>query len=186
MQCSSRPQFRDSHCAIQHFPPSVRRHLPSYFARNLQKLSSFPFRFAGRVTPRKTRFAAAPQNPYPILIRPIFAIFSTAYMMPVSDLPHNRDLQIGGRLRVRVFCSEQAHFEKCRPPNLMRMLSTENSYSSSSSDLKVPNALSLNKTSRDSLTRLNLFLRSIFFIANDEKKFPFFSPNGFTVNSQPH
>ena len=28
-----------------------------------------------------------------------------------------------GRLRVRIFCSEQAHFEKCQPPNLMRMLS---------------------------------------------------------------
>ena len=37
------------------------------------------------------------------------------------------------------FCSEHAHFEKCRPPNLMR-----NSYSlsSSSSDLKVPNVRS--------------------------------------------
>ena len=29
----------------------------------------------------------------------------------------NRDLLMGGRgrLRVRVFCSEHAHFEKCRP-----------------------------------------------------------------------
>ena len=38
------------------------------------------------------------------------------------------------------FCSEHAHFEKCRSPNLMRMLSTEKPYwySSSSSDLKVP------------------------------------------------
>ena len=30
---------------------------------------------------------------------------------------------------VQVFCSEHAHFKKCRPPNLMRMFSTENSYS---------------------------------------------------------
>ena len=38
-------------------------------------------------------------------------------------------------VRVRVFRSEHAHFEKCRPRNLMRVLRTENSYS----DLKVPN-----------------------------------------------
>ena len=41
------------------------------------------------------------------------------------------DLQIGvrGRLRVRVSSSEHAHFEISRPPNLKRVLSTENSYS---------------------------------------------------------
>ena len=41
------------------------------------------------------------------------------------------DLQIGvrGRLRVRVLTSEHAHFENFRPPNLKRVLSTENSYS---------------------------------------------------------
>ena len=41
------------------------------------------------------------------------------------------DLQIGvrGRLRVRVLSSEHAHFENSRPPNLKRVLSTENSYS---------------------------------------------------------
>ena len=41
------------------------------------------------------------------------------------------DLQIGvrGRLRVRVLSSEHAHFENFRPPNLKRVLSTENSYS---------------------------------------------------------
>ena len=42
--------------------------------------------------------------------------------------PHS-DLQIGvrGRLRVRVVSSEQAHFENFGPPNLERVLSTENS-----------------------------------------------------------
>ena len=33
------------------------------------------------------------------------------------------------RVRRRVFRSEHAHFEKCRPPNLMRMLSTKISHS---------------------------------------------------------
>ena len=39
------------------------------------------------------------------------------------------DLQIGVRGRVRVLSSEHAHFEKFRPSNLKRVLSTENSYS---------------------------------------------------------
>ena len=51
------------------------------------------------------------------------------------------DVQIGvgGRLRVRVSSSEHAHFEIFRLPNLKRVLSTENSYSYSSSysNLKV-------------------------------------------------
>ena len=37
----------------------------------------------------------------------------------------SRELLIG----VRVFSSEHAHFEKCRPRNLMSVLRTENSYS---------------------------------------------------------
>ena len=42
----------------------------------------------------------------------------------------DRDLQIEvrGRLRVGVLSSEHAHFENFRPPNLKRVLSTENSY----------------------------------------------------------
>ena len=48
------------------------------------------------------------------------------------------DRRTRATIRVRAFRSEHAHFKKCRPPNLMRMLSTENSYSYSSSDLKVP------------------------------------------------
>ena len=56
---------------------------------------------------------------------------------PVRARARVRDLQIGvrGRLRVRVLSSEHAHFENFRPPNLKRVLSTENSYSQSSSGL---------------------------------------------------
>ena len=41
------------------------------------------------------------------------------------------DLQIGvrKRLRVRVLSSEHAHLENGRPPNLKRVLSSENSWS---------------------------------------------------------
>ena len=59
----------------------------------------------------------------------------------------SRDLRIGGggQLRVRVFRSKHTHFEKCEPPNLVRMLSTESTYSksSSSSNLKVPNVTNI-------------------------------------------
>ena len=59
------------------------------------------------------------------------------HVIPLTAI---RDLQIGGqgRLPIRVSHSEHAHLEKNRPPNLMRMLSEENYYSLSSSDLKVP------------------------------------------------
>ena len=45
------------------------------------------------------------------------------------------DLQIGVRGRLRVLSSEHAHLENFRPPNLERVLSTENS--SSYCNLKV-------------------------------------------------
>ena len=74
-------------------------------------------------------------------------------------------LQIGvrGRPRVRVLSSEHAHFENSRPPNLKRMLRTENSYSSSSSysNLKVATAISheMERVPGNEVARLPRFKR---------------------------
>ena len=59
----------------------------------------------------------------------VIFVCNVGMQCPPRD-PHS-DLQIGvrGRLRVRVVSSEHAHFENSRPPNLERVLSTENSLS---------------------------------------------------------
>ena len=67
----------------------------------------------------------------PQIISEHFMRGNSDYIPRVRQQYEISDLQIGarGRLRVRVLSSEHAHFENFRPPNLDRVLSTENSYS---------------------------------------------------------
>ena len=67
---------------------------------------------------------------------PKSVVMSKLFTETFSELhASNSDLQIGarGRLRVQVLISKHAHFENFRPPNLKRVLSSENLNSQSSS-----------------------------------------------------
>ena len=86
------------------------------------------------------------------------------FLQPLPSHCVISDFQIGvrGRLRVRVLSSEHAHFEKCRPLNLQRVLRTENSYSYS--DLKVAIYSIHARVIRGCIQRLNLVSRAFVFL----------------------
>ena len=57
----------------------------------------------------------------------MLALRTRVILVAVGGLETIATLQIG--VRGRVLSSEHAHFENFRPPDLKRVLSTENSYS---------------------------------------------------------